>query len=118
MGQGIGILVSKIPKETSASYSLREPSEVAPLPTATSNSAQTTYFGSVLLCSEKCERKPAEILHRKVTVGAGVVKKKKKKKELGTGHVRMAPKAQVLPCCFREKLDLDPLFSALQLCFS
>ncbi|KAJ1291960.1 hypothetical protein BS78_02G356500 [Paspalum vaginatum] len=28
MGQGIGILVSKIPKETSASYSLREPSEV------------------------------------------------------------------------------------------
>ncbi|KAL6841957.1 hypothetical protein ACP4OV_028469 [Aristida adscensionis] len=28
MGQGIGILVTKIPKETSASYSLREPSEV------------------------------------------------------------------------------------------
>ncbi|CAL5061529.1 unnamed protein product [Urochloa decumbens] len=28
MGQGIGILVSKIPKETSASYSLQEPSEV------------------------------------------------------------------------------------------
>jgi hypothetical protein len=28
MGQGIGILVSKIPKETAASYSLREPSEV------------------------------------------------------------------------------------------
>ncbi|TKW35894.2 hypothetical protein SEVIR_2G407600v4 [Setaria viridis] len=28
MGQGVGILVSKIPKETSASYSLREPSEV------------------------------------------------------------------------------------------
>lgn len=27
-GQGIGILVSKIPKETSASYSLREPAEV------------------------------------------------------------------------------------------
>jgi hypothetical protein len=77
MGQGIGILVSKIPKETSASYSLREPSEVAPLPTATSNSAQTTYFSSVLLCSEKCERKPAEILHRKVTVGAAVVAKKK-----------------------------------------
>jgi len=115
MGQGIGILVSKIPKETSASYSLREPSEVAntTLPTATSNSAQSSYFSSVLLCSEKCERRPAEILHRKVTVGAAVVAKKKKKKELGTGHVRMAPKAQVLPCCFREKLDLDPLFSTL-----
>nr|ABD92780.1 sister of ramosa 3 [Zea mays] len=28
LGQGIGILVSKIPKETRASYSLREPSEV------------------------------------------------------------------------------------------
>ncbi|KAL6656993.1 hypothetical protein ACP70R_004773 [Stipagrostis hirtigluma subsp. patula] len=28
MGQGIGILVTKIPKETTASYSLREPSEV------------------------------------------------------------------------------------------
>nr|AIA92408.1 CAZy families GH65 protein [uncultured Nitrosococcus sp.] len=27
-GQGIGILVSKFPKETSASYSLREPAEV------------------------------------------------------------------------------------------
>ena len=28
MGQGIGILVTKFPKETSASYSLREPAEV------------------------------------------------------------------------------------------
>lgn len=27
-GQGVGILVSKVPKETSASYSLQEPSEV------------------------------------------------------------------------------------------
>ena len=28
MGQGIGILVSKFPKETAASYSLRDPVEV------------------------------------------------------------------------------------------
>jgi hypothetical protein len=28
IGQGIGILVSKFPKETAASYSLREPAEV------------------------------------------------------------------------------------------
>jgi hypothetical protein len=28
MGQGIGILVTKFPKETTASYSLREPAEV------------------------------------------------------------------------------------------
>jgi trehalose 6-phosphate phosphatase len=28
MGQGVGILVAQTPKETSASYSLREPSEV------------------------------------------------------------------------------------------
>lgn len=28
MGQGIGILVSKFPKETAASYSLRDPAEV------------------------------------------------------------------------------------------
>jgi hypothetical protein len=28
IGQGIGILVSKFPKETAASYSLREPDEV------------------------------------------------------------------------------------------
>lgn len=27
-GQGFGILVSKVPKETSATYSLQEPSEV------------------------------------------------------------------------------------------
>jgi hypothetical protein len=62
-----------------------------------------------MLCSEK---KPAEILHRKVTIGAAVVATKKKK-ELGTGHVRMAPKGPSAPCCFREKLDLDPLFSML-----
>jgi hypothetical protein len=29
MGQGIGILVSKFPKETAASYSLRDPDEVS-----------------------------------------------------------------------------------------
>lgn len=52
MGQGIGILVSKIPKETSASYSLREPSEVetTPPPTATTShctcTAPTTQFSS------------------------------------------------------------------------
>lgn len=28
MGQGIGILVSKLPKETAASYSLSDPAEV------------------------------------------------------------------------------------------
>lgn len=27
-GQGFGILVSKVPKETSATYTLKEPSEV------------------------------------------------------------------------------------------
>jgi len=34
-GQGVGILVSKHPKETSASYSLQEPAEASP-PSATS----------------------------------------------------------------------------------
>jgi hypothetical protein len=28
MGHGIGVLVTKFPKETTASYSLREPAEV------------------------------------------------------------------------------------------
>jgi hypothetical protein len=59
-----------------------------------------------MLCSEK---KPAEILHRKVTIGAAVVATKKKK-ELGTGHVRMAPKAQVLPVAFEKSSTWTPSF--------
>jgi trehalose 6-phosphate phosphatase len=36
-GQGVGILVSKHPKDTSASYSLQEPAEASTLPVSTSS---------------------------------------------------------------------------------
>jgi hypothetical protein len=37
-GQGVGILVSKHPKETSASYSLQEPAEVSDEPVPSTSS--------------------------------------------------------------------------------
>lgn len=65
MGQGIGILVSKIPKETSASYSLREPSEVETTPPPTATTSHCTLHrrlpssAQLLKRCEKCETKLA-----------------------------------------------------------